>query len=154
MKGIESHLTAFLFKLLHRLLPTKDRVSRLTGEDGTCNFCSEDVEDLGHAFFSCSHSRVAGLALLGWVQSICPNLQPEDVLVLQLGGGLPEIDELAAVYTIATGLLYIWEARVHRKQVTPFLVRAELEAKISLLRRTRYSDAGTRIQEMLGEQFV
>ena len=71
--------------------------------------------------------------------------------MLQLGGVLTDVDELAAVYTIATGLLHIWEARVHRKQITPFLVRAELEAKISLLRRTRYSEAGTRMQEMLGE---
>ena len=61
------------------------------------------------------------------------------------------VDELAAVYTTATGLMHIWEARVHRKQITPFLVRAELEAKISLLRRTRYSGAGTRMQEILGE---
>ena len=78
IKGIESHLAAFLFKLLHRLLPTKDRVSRLRGEDGTCNLCNEDIEDLSHAFFTCSHSRVAGLALLGWVKLLCPNLQPED----------------------------------------------------------------------------
>ena len=140
-----------MFKLLHRLLPTKDRVSRLRGEDGTCNFCNVDIEDISHAFFECSHSRVAGLALLGWVQPLCPRLQPEDALVLQLGGALTEVDELAAVYTLATGLLHIWEARVHRKQITPFLVRAELEAKISLLRRTRYSEAGTRMQEILGE---
>ena len=100
-------------------------------------------------FNTCSHSRVAGLALLGWVQQLCPNLLPEDSLVLQLGGALSEVDELAAVYTIATGLMHIWEARVQKKQITPFLVRAELEAKISLLRRTRYSEAGNRIQEIL-----
>ena len=68
IKGVESHLAAFLFKLLHLLLPTKERVSRLRGEDGTCNLCNEDTEDLNHAFFTCSHSRVAGLGLLGWVQ--------------------------------------------------------------------------------------
>ena len=151
IKGVDSVLSAFLFKLLHRLLPTKDRVSRLRGEEGICYLCNEEIEDLSHAFFTCSHSRVAGLALLGWVQVLCPNLLPEDALVLQLGEDLPEVDELAVVYTIAAGLMHIWEARVLKKQITPFLVRAELEAKISLLRHTRYSEAGYRMQDMLGD---
>ena len=71
--------------------------------------------------------------------------------MLQLGEDLPEVDELAVVYTIAAGLMHIWEARVLKKQITPFLVRAELEAKISLLRHTRYSEAGYRMQDMLGD---
>jgi hypothetical protein len=73
IKGVESKLTAFLFKL-HHLLATQDRVSRLRGEDGICNVCHVDIEDLNHAFFTCPQSRVAGLALLGWVQVLCPNL--------------------------------------------------------------------------------
>ena len=50
---------------------------------------------------------------------------------------------------LATGLKHIWEARVSKKQITPFQVRAELEAKISLLRRTRYVGAGSKMQELL-----
>ena len=123
--------------------------ARLRGEDGICIVCHVDTEDLNHAFFTCPQSRVAGLALLGLVQVLCPNLQPEDVLELRLGEALPDVDELAAVYTIATGLFYIWESRKLKKQITPFLVRAELEAKISLLRRTRYCETGNRMQEML-----
>ena len=30
MKGLDSELTAFIFKLLHCLLPSQDRVSRIT----------------------------------------------------------------------------------------------------------------------------
>ena len=129
IKGVESKLSAFLFKLLHRLLATQDRVSRLRGEDGICIVCHVDTEYLNHAFFTCPQSRVAGLALLCWVQVLCPNLQPEDVLELRLGEALPDVDELAAVYTIATGLFYIWESRKLKKQITHFLVRAVLEAK-------------------------
>ena len=50
---------------------------------------------------------------------------------------------------LVTGLKYIWESRVAKKVVTPFLVRAELEAKISLLRRTRLVNTGTIMQGML-----
>ena len=87
----------------------------LQTEDGTCNFCNEDIEDPSHAFFECSHSRVAGLALLGWVQLLCPNLQTEDALVLQLGGALDDVNERAAVYTIATGLVHILRMRKIRR---------------------------------------
>ena len=112
IKGLESELSSFLFKLLHLLLPTQDRVTRLGAAEGhtpgLCKLCKTDTEDTAHAFFSCSHNRVAGLALLGWMQNLCPNLQPEDALQLRLGADLPAADELAAVCVLATGLKLIF----------------------------------------------
>ena len=122
--GLERELSSFLFKLLHRILPTQDRVSRIVRAEqqaqGLCQHCHADVEDLLHAFFSCSHNRVAGLGLLGLVQGLCPDLQPDDALQLHLGGDLPPEDELAAVYVVATGLKFIWEARLAKKQISLF----------------------------------
>ena len=139
MQGLESDLSSFLFKLLHKLLPTQDRVSRIVRAEaqilGLCQLCHREVEDTSHAFFSCSHNRVAGLGLLGLVQGLCPDLQQEDVLQLHLGEDFPPDDELAVMYMLATGLKYIWEARQSKKQTTFVQVRAELEAKIYLLRR-------------------
>ena len=153
IKGLESQLSTFLFKLLHQLLPTQERVQRLGGTEdnlpGLCKLFHTEVEDLSHAFFYCPQSRVSGLALLGWVQGVAPTLQPEDALQLKLQTTLSQEDELAAVCMLATGLKHIWEARVSKKQITPFQVRAELEAKISLLRRTRYVGAGSKMQELL-----
>ena len=153
LNGLESDLSSFLFKLLHRLLPTQDRVFRLGVGDGQlpglCLLCQTGVEDPMHAFFTCSYSRVAGLGLLGLVQELCPDLLPEDVLQLELGEDLPEADQLAAVYCIATGLKYIWEARLKKKQTTLIQIRAELEAMISLLRRTRFRESGHRMQLVL-----
>ena len=86
IKGLESQLSTFLFKLLHQLLPTQERVQRLGGTEdnlpGLCKLCHTEVEDLSHAFFYCPQSRVSGLALLGWVQGVAPTLQPEDALQL------------------------------------------------------------------------
>ena len=90
-------------------------------------------------------------AILGWIQGVSSTLQPEDALQLKLQTTLSQEDELAAVCMLATGLKHIWEARVSKKQITPFQVRAELEAKISLLRRTRYVGAGSKMQELLGD---
>ena len=153
MKGLDSELTAFIFKLLHCLLPSQDRVSRITRNQtqniGLCLLCQTEVEDLPHAFFSCRHSCVAGLSLLGYLQVLCPNTSQEDALHLQLGHDLDEQEQLAAVCLLATGLKYIWSTRVEKKAVILYKMRSEIEAKISVLRRTRYSSAGDKIAEMI-----
>ena len=64
-------------------------------------------------------------------------------------GDLDPDTELAIPCIIATGLKYIWEARAKKKRVSVFGVRAELEALISLLRRSRYRGAGERIFEVI-----
>ena len=78
IKGLGSELASFMFKLLHGLLTTQDRVARLglTNGDpiGTCLLCRLDCEDLLHCFFGCTKSMVTGLTLLGWVQCLVPNL--------------------------------------------------------------------------------
>ena len=95
-----------------------------------------------------SPATTTELLALAWL-GICSDLQPDDALQLHLGEDLPPDGELAAVYMVATGLKFIWEARLAKKQTSLFQVRAELEAKISMLRRTRHQGAGLRIQEML-----
>ena len=86
--GLDSDLTSFLFKLVHCLLPTQDRIFRLGGTEGDnpglCKLCSIEVETPEHAFFYCNQSRVTGLGLLGYVQSIVPGLTPEAALSLEL----------------------------------------------------------------------
>ena len=152
--GLGSDLTTFLFKLIHCLLPTQDRVSRLGVADGAnpglCQLCLLEVEDPAHAFFSCHKSMLAGLALLGYAQKNVPLLSPEAALRLEFGGTeLPEQTDLATVCLLATGLRYIWEARQDKKQASIFKMRAEIEAMVSILRKTRHSKAGDQMMEMM-----
>jgi hypothetical protein len=153
IQGLGSDLTGFIFKLVHCLLPTQDRVSRLGGTDGQnpglCNFCSEEVETPLHAFFQCQHSLLVGLALLGYVQVLVADLSPEAALRLELGRQLTQIEELATICLLASGLKYIWETRVEKKQVRTFKMRSEVEARVSILRRTRHKEAGDTIMEMI-----
>ena len=152
-KSLGSDLTAFLFRLLHHLLPTQDRVARLGGGQtdppGRCNHCQADVEDQLHAFFSCLKSLVPGLALLRHMQHAIPNLNPEDALRLELGHDLSDVDQLAAVCLLSTGLKYIWEARAEKKPIILYKMRAEIEAKISILRRTRHENSAIKMLEMI-----
>ena len=153
IKGISSHLTSFLFKLLHLLLPVQSRVMRLGADRdnaaGCCLLCKEPDEDLFHAFFSCPASRLAGLATLGWAQQLDPTLTPDMALRLEMMEDLDEISELAAINILATGLNFIWEARIKKKRVKTYEVRAELEALVSLLRRSRFREAGERVNDAL-----
>ena len=119
---------------------------RLRGEGGNCLLCN-DLENLVHAFFTCPHSSRAGLALLGWVQVVDGQLLPEDPLTLNLNTDLPPNFELVAVFMVATDLKFMWESRVAKKILTPFLLRAEIEAKISLMRRTILANIATIIHQ-------
>ena len=112
--------------------------------------CNSEVETPAHAFFYCSQIRTTGLALLGYAQRVVPALSPESALRFELGKDLSEIEELATTCLLASGLKYIWEARAEKKQVVLFKMRAEVEAKIDILRRTRHKDAGELLFEIIG----
>ena len=120
IKGLVSHFTSFLFKLLHGLNPIQDRVHRLGvaagDQPGLCQLCHVDVEDPLHAHFSCHLSLVLGLGLLGYAQKTVPNFSPEAAIKLDLGGELPDKQELITVGLLATCWHYIWEARTKKKQ--------------------------------------
>ena len=150
-RGLGSDLSAFLFKLLHCLLPTQDRVARLgaSQDHGLCLLCNADIEDSLHAFFTCQHSQVPGLALLGYLQTTVPDLTPEKALKLDVGTSLEDDQLVATLYTLSTGLKFIWECRTVKKSVSLFSMRAEIEAKISILRKTRHSNAAVLMGEML-----
>ena len=102
-----------------------------------------------HVFFACPASAEAGLATLGWAQRVTPYVTADSALRLELRGE-PDDSQLLAVTTIiAIGLCYIWEARTIKKKVGRYEVRAELEATISLMRRTRHREAGDIIRDAL-----
>ena len=141
MKGLGTDLISFQFNMLHRLLPTRQRVARLgldEGQAGLCLQCRGEVEDLTHCFFDCPQNMVVGLALLGCVQQLCPGLSADAAVRLDLGVRLSDEENLAALCILTTGLKYIWEARIEKKVVHKYKMRAEVEARVSILRKTRY----------------
>ena len=92
---------------------------------------------------------LSGLALLGYLQVLVPDLSPEAALRLELGMQLSDREVLATMYLLSVGLKYIWEARVERKQVRIYKMRSEVEARVSILRKTRHTEAGNLMLEMM-----
>ena len=109
--GLGSELSSFLFKLVHGLLSTQERIARigLSAEDipGVCSHCRVSPETLIHCFFECQASMVVGLTLLGYVQQLVPDLSPDKALILDWQDSLSSEESLAACVMMASGLKYI-----------------------------------------------
>ena len=154
IKGLGSELVSFQLKTLHNLLPTQERIARLGLHDdqpGLCLHCRIDTEDLVHCFFACNKNMLVGLALMGCIQQILPDISTEAAVLLDFGCILPHEESLAIQCILVTGLKYIWETRLAKKVVTKFRMRAEIEAKVSILRRSRHQSSANLMVELINQ---
>ena len=129
--------------MLHQILPTQERVARtnpkLTPE---CQVggCDKSREDLPHALVLCAGNDGVGSRLMSCLRQYCPNLEVGAALRL----------ELPLVWLVATVCSVVWKLRIEKSRVKLYDVRAQLEARINLLRETRISPNAT----VLLDQFV
>ena len=139
LKGLSSELTSFNFKLLHCLLPVKDRLHHISPSTSpTCTLCTESIrEDQEHALLRCSHNGATGLALLAVLKNYIPNITSEHLLRLQFPD-LSESLEHPIVFFTSAVLFEIWERRSKKSKITLYDIRATLEARCLLLRETRF----------------
>ena len=78
---------------------------------------------------------------------VAPGQTVEQFLKLDLD--LEEGKELATVWWISARLLSILNLRSAGKRIENYLVRAQLEAKINLLRETRFAEATQTLENLL-----
>ena len=140
LRGLGPEYRSFLFKLLHGTLVTQENLSKTNRNiSSLCKFqgCPGTmVEDLGHALVHCGGNNGAGQAVWDCIQIHVPGLQVHEALHLEL-----KVDkslELPIVFTLAVAWSAIWELRLKKIRPQPYLIRAELEARISLLRECRH----------------
>ena len=154
-KGLGPEHTTFLFRLGHRLLVTKERQNRTNSANSpTCTALGcggQAVEDLEHALVHCQANGNVGMALMNILRLHHPALSVEASLRLELD--VPADDELSTVWLLAATLLSIWEQRQASNKVQPYLVRAQLEAKVNQLRQTSFSNYATLIIEKVQLMF-
>ena len=135
LSGLSPDSKAFLFKLIHELLPSRERINHLTPASSALCWCnSGDVENYQHLFYDCSKNSEAGLALLSCVQSYNRDLSKVKSLRLELTADDPFL--LASISLLSSGLELIWENRKTKKSTALYAMRAELEASISIKRRS------------------
>ena len=86
-------------------------------------------------------------ALMNMLSHPLPNLNPS--MVLTLNFQVEEDLELPMVWLTTNILMKIWDFRKEKKRCDLVLVRADLEARVSLLRESRFKEASVSISHML-----
>ena len=149
-------MTSFLFKLLHLLLPTQERILRLgvdkEGDGGKCKICGEQ-ENLHHALIACPAIRDVSKSILAWTQSLLPTpLSSDKAICLDLdleGEMLGESTALAIVYILGIGFSTIWTARSTRRKVETYQVKADLESSVAILKKSRFMNVAELIKSAI-----
>ena len=151
LKGLGSDLTSFNFKLLHSLLVTRERMHHLTpAVSPTCSLCSNAIEDLQHVFFRCVFNNDVGKQLLTSIQNQIPAISEQALLQLELTG-LTEDSEFSLTFYTSSILMYIWNNRMTKSRISPYDIRATLEAKCILLRKTRLEGNVPLIESLMND---
>merc|ERR1711888_292360 len=112
LRGLSSEMTSFNFKLLHRLLPVKDRLHKITPTTpATCTLCSNSQpETLEHALLSCAYNAGTGHALFNALQRVLPSLTADQLLLLHFDD-ITETQELPLVFLSTAILMDVWNRR-------------------------------------------
>ena len=141
LQGLGPEHTSFLWKLVHLLLPIKERIHRLSPTTSPlCTMCNDNmIESLHQTFNSYSHNNGAGPALVAVLRNYMPTINMEKIMRLEFND-LEEDMEFPTVWFTAAFLLAIWEHRQSGTRIRCYEIRAEIEGKISLLRETRFPD--------------
>ena len=148
-KGLRSEITTFLWRLLHNILPTQERTSRFVRNSSPlCKLCNDQLpEDQQHALFYCTYNSNTSSALINSISTILPNITTRQLLLLDIEPN--EANEFPVVWIVGNFLNLVWSSRVEKRQVRLYTIRADLEARASLLRETRFSKYLELINELL-----
>ena len=140
--GLSSEQSSFIWKMVHDLLPTRERLYRLNMQDTenpSCDLCTLAVtDDLEHALLLCPYNAASSYTLR-LIQNFIPSVQPSQAVLLDLD--IPPDLQLPVTFILSFCLSRIWRYRSLKKQGNPRGIRAELEAEIQILRKSRFHGA-------------
>ena len=149
LQGLGSELTTFNFKLLHKLLVSRERLHQLTPTySPTCCHCSTENEDLVHAMISCNFNNDVGKNLLQIVKIHVPSITSTSLLSLELTS-LAEDKLFPLTYFTSSILKTIWERRLTKSRISSYDIRTTLEANCILLSKTRFQSQVPILEELV-----
>ena len=134
--GLSPEQKSFLFKMRQNLLPTRERLHRLGKiPSPSCRFCNHEQDTTEH-LLSCPISSEVVTPLVSCLSSQTNNLTNEDIILSSIHTS--ESWELPAMWLTSTCLSLLWEDRVKGISTSIGRLRAELLAKVALLRDTKW----------------
>ena len=150
--GLGSPSITFLWRMLHNILPTKQRLNRVTRTVNSplCTKCDLNMEDdLEHALLKCPYNRDVSEWMLKGLQWECTFPAEHNILSLDVELSHTENGGLPFIWFLAETLQLIFICRKEGKPCNLFNIRAKLEAKVNILRRSRYNGICNTIQLMM-----
>ena len=146
-------MASFLWKLLHQLLSSQERLHRLgVSSSSLCKQCKQEVGTLKHELIECSSNADVGVALLNCLKSYMPELTADKLLRLEFSK-ISETMELAATLLVAVTLSHIWKERMTNSRIRTYQVRSEIEQTINLLRTTRLINTAISLETLATAMF-
>ena len=123
LKGLGPVHTSFMWKLLHLLLPIKERIYRIDPNTSPiCTLCNQNkIEDLLHTLHTCSYNNGAGQALVKVLTDYMPTINMEKITRLEFND-LAEDMEFSTVWFTTVFLLAIWERQISGSKVRSYKI--------------------------------
>ena len=154
LPGLGPENVSFLLKMMHQILPTQERVARTNPRSSPACLmpgCGNGREDLEHALVLCQSNNGVGQRLMECLRDFVPNVEVGSALRLELD--VDDDMEHPLVWMLATVLQAVWSLRVAKSKIQLYDIRAQLEAKINLLRETRYSNSAPILDQLVVKYF-
>ena len=149
LKGLNPDQKSFCFKLLHNILPTKSRLHRLKlKETPNCTHCNLGiVEDCFHALLSCPYNNDVNTWIADLLRDHLPALTPENITTLNIN--LDPDMQFPVIWFLSTVFPLVWHLRQAKKAISLYSIRADIEAKVNILRKSRLKDAARLVEEWI-----
>ena len=134
---------SFLFKMLHELLPTEQRLFRIGKHNETlCRYSclGQPIADLAHCLLSCDLVKDVGT----WLLKLDPSKSVADILQLRL-------ENVGNIWLIANVLEYCWYKRSQGKKAELVECTAKLKCDVRFLRSSKFQNIEAQVSEMLSQ---
>ena len=151
LKGLSSASMSFLWKLLHQLLPTRERQHRILrdGDGALCGVCNNgEIDSLEHALASCADSRETFEWLKQGLRKFSPDISTDQILKLDISRPNQQDNEMPLIWFTAEVLKQVWEVRASGKPCRSTYVQAEVKAEWEMLKLSKYKQEATIVELM------
>ena len=151
--GLTPDQKSFLFKMIHNLLPTKERLYRLKKVPTPyCIFCPDlMVDDMEHFFVCSKYFHIMG-PVTNLIHTILPGVPVSEIVSLR--ERLENSNELPFVWLLSSFLMLVWNARIMGKALTFPSFQAEVQACSEVLKATRWNQYSLQNSAVILDQLL
>ena len=149
-RGLSNTARTFLWRMLHNLLPTGERLNRILPRTNPSNICLHcnlgEIDNIySHTFTQCTHSAEVMTWLIDTLSTLDPTIIHNDIIWLQF----TEEHELVATWIVAESLEYSWAKRMSNEMINMDQLLAHLRTTVSFMTSQVHLDAAQTITRLI-----